>query len=288
MSQNKALRYCFTLNNYSSDEYSSICERLGSITQYFIIGKEVGEAGTPHLQGYFILSKRTRFLTLKNQVSARAHYEVAKGTPDANRIYCSKEGEFIEQGVCPPPGARAHKSKCAGKSRDELATEYRLCLARGRLGLGEFANDNPGASGFNGHTLFRNTVALTGAQPRDNIRVEWIWGAPGVGKSRRAHELLPEAYIKDPRTKWWNGYCLESDVIIDDFGPNGIDINHLLRWFDRYKCYVEIKGDMCPLLADKFIVTSNFHPKDVFTDNMGAVHVQYPALERRLIINEML
>jgi len=35
---------------------------------------------------------------------------------------------------------------------------------------------------------------------------------------------------------------VRSDVIIDDFGPNGIDINHLLRWFDRYKCLVENKG----------------------------------------------
>jgi len=45
-----------------------------------------------------------------------------------------------------------------------------------------------------------------------------------VGKSRLAHATLPEAYVKEPRTKWWNGYLCQSDVIIDDFGPNGIDI----------------------------------------------------------------
>jgi len=47
---------------------------------------------------------------------------------------------------------------------------------------------------------------------------------------------------------------LEKEVIIDDFGPGGIDINHLLRWFDRYKCMVETKGGMIPLIADKFIL----------------------------------
>lgn len=284
MSGNKALRYCFTLNNYTDEEYTSICDVLRTITKYFIIGKEVGEQGTPHLQGYFILTTRTRITTLKSRVSARAHYETSRGTPDANRVYCSKDGQFFEHGECPPPGAREHKSKI---DRDELATTYRAALGRGRLGLDEFAADFPGVIGFNGHTLFRNTIASTGAAPRPDIRVEWIYGPPGVGKSRSAHERLPSAYIKDPRTKWWNGYCLEKDVIIDDFGPNGIDINHLLRWFDRYRCYVEIKGDMCPLLADNFIVTSNFHPRDVFTDSMGVVHAQYPALERRIIINEM-
>jgi len=30
-------------------------------------------------------------------------------------------------------------------------------------------------------------------------------------------------------------------VSVMNFGPNGIDINHLLRWFDRYKCLVEKK-----------------------------------------------
>lgn len=74
-------------------------------------------------------------------------------------------------------------------------------------------------------------------------------------------------------------------MIIDDFGPNGIDINHLLRWFDRYKCYVEIKGEMCALLADKFVVTSNFKPADVFKQCVNGVyedHPQLPALLRRI------
>jgi len=100
-----------------------------------------------------------------------------------------------------------------------------------------------------------------------------------------AHDELPEAYVKDPRTKWWNGYLCEKSVIIDDFGPGGIDINHLLRWFDRYKCWVENKGGMVALVADTFIVTSNFHPRDIFKWG-DEVNPQLPALERRIVIIE--
>lgn len=75
---------------------------------------------------------------------------------------------------------------------------------------------------------------------------------------------------------------LEKEVIIDDFGPNGIDMNHLLRWFDRYKCNVETKGGMVPLLAETFIVTSNFEPGDCFKDKDGVIHPQMEALYRRI------
>jgi len=81
---------------------------------------------------------------------------------------------------------------------------------------------------------------------------------------------------------------LELDVIIDDFGPKGIDINHLLRWFDRYKCTVETKGDIVPLYATTFIVTSNFNPEGCFRDDDGGPHPQIDALRRRMHVTHML
>lgn len=81
----------------------------------------------------------------------------------------------------------------------------------------------------------------------------------------------------------------EHRCIIDDFGPKGIDINHLLRWFDRYKCWVEIKGGMLPLDVVQFIVTSNWHPVSLFTDPVtGVEDVQIPALLRRIVIEEFV
>lgn len=86
------------------------------------------------------------------------------------------------------------------------------------------------------------------------------WGATGVGKSRRAwDEAGMEAYPKDPRSKFWDGYRDHEHVVIDEFRGD-IDISHILRWFDRYPVIVEIKGSSKVLKAKKIWITSNLHP----------------------------
>lgn len=86
----RARRWCFTLNNYSEEELS----QLSHNNYLFCIGKEVGENGTPHLQGYLESKSAVRFDTLRN-LCPRAHWEPAKGNREANVAYCTKEGNYI-------------------------------------------------------------------------------------------------------------------------------------------------------------------------------------------------
>lgn len=270
--------YCFTLNNYTEDEYTNIVRTCENESRYAIIGKEVGERGTPHLQGYVIFKRAYRFNTIKDRYLPRCHIEVAAGSTDANIRYCSKGGDHREIGERP--------DECGG-SRDELARRFLSCISNGRGGLNEFADEHPGTWYYSGHNLLRNYLTIQPCIDRPDIQVLWLYGPPGVGKSRRAHSMYGSAFVKEPRTKWWSGYHLEREVIIDDFGPNGIDINHLLRWFDRYKCYVESKGGMLPLYCDKFVVTSNYSPQDCFCGFAGAPHPQIEALLRRVTVELM-
>ena len=41
-----AIKWCFTLNNYTDDELSSICSIVPSYCSKAIIGKEIGESNT--------------------------------------------------------------------------------------------------------------------------------------------------------------------------------------------------------------------------------------------------
>lgn len=108
-----------------------------------------------------------------------------------------------------------------------------------------------------------------------------FYGPTGGGKSHTAWEQAgPDAYPKDPRSKFWYGYKGQENVIFDEF-RGGIDISHMLRWLDRYPCMVEIKGSSKCLQAKRIWITSNLHPNNWYE------HLDEPtrlALIRRLEI----
>lgn len=101
----RAKRWCFTLNNYTNAEHLHLAgaigdERLG--IEYLIYGKETGESGTPHLQGFVIFKAAVRLSTAKSRLAlGRAHLEVARGSPQQASEYCKKDGDYEEYGELP-------------------------------------------------------------------------------------------------------------------------------------------------------------------------------------------
>lgn len=96
--------YCFTLNNYTEDDISKL-EGLATDVTYLIFGKEIGESGTPHLQGFVQFRSRLRFNVAKEKISGRCHLEPARDVQKA-RDYCVKDGDFTEFGTCSTAGSR--------------------------------------------------------------------------------------------------------------------------------------------------------------------------------------
>lgn len=93
--------WCFTLNNYTDDDY----DRLSHLVEdgecvYIVFGKEKGESGTPHLQGFISFGKRVYLTDVKKRVSKTAHFELARMVPESI-AYCKKDGDVFEDGVIP-------------------------------------------------------------------------------------------------------------------------------------------------------------------------------------------
>lgn len=100
---NAKFNYCMTLNNWTIEEYNNILNYFKEdCANVWIIGKEKGEKGTPHLQIYIHFKVRKRFSTLK-KLCDRLHIEASRGNQMQNLVYCSKEGDYVTNAKIPRP-----------------------------------------------------------------------------------------------------------------------------------------------------------------------------------------
>lgn len=133
------LAYAATLNNYTPDDVA-ILRTPNPRLAYIIVGHEVGEQGTPHLQIYFQLLRQAKIATIKNWGGpwARMHFELAHGSDQDNYNYCSKDGNFFELGERRTMGRKGGRSDIAalkkavddGWSFDKICNEHFGLTAR--------------------------------------------------------------------------------------------------------------------------------------------------------------
>lgn len=96
---NGAKNWFYTLNNYTDHDLSRFsCLPVGSIFHRY--GKEVGEAGTPHLQGVIGYSSKRTLQRVKADLSLRLHLEPTRNVAKS-LAYCAKEGDFYDFGEIP-------------------------------------------------------------------------------------------------------------------------------------------------------------------------------------------
>lgn len=93
--------WCFTLNNYSLEEFEYMANLFNKDPRicYIIFGKEVGETGTPHLQGYIEFKRTVKFGGVR-LLLPRCHIEPRRARTNGPAIeYCKKDGSFFEMGI---------------------------------------------------------------------------------------------------------------------------------------------------------------------------------------------
>lgn len=95
--RDKFKAFTATINNFTPPEKINVYAYLKGKCDKFIIGEEVGEGGTPHLQIYARFKTQRRFGEIKTWLP-RAHIERARGNAQQNYEYCSKDGNFVAEG----------------------------------------------------------------------------------------------------------------------------------------------------------------------------------------------
>lgn len=101
MDLSRGRSWCFTINNYNDDELQKLHSYTstlgGSENGVKEIGwqEEVGESGTPHIQGYIVFINAKSFSATKKILGNRCHLEKCRNL-QASRNYCKKSEGQIE------------------------------------------------------------------------------------------------------------------------------------------------------------------------------------------------
>jgi len=269
-------RFCFCLNNYTEADVEWFHNT--TLFKYVCFGKEIAPTtGTPHLQGYFEFENGHRKALLPvvkllkdNGLPSRPNIQYAMGTAQQNITYCSKEGHFWENGDRP---------KGQGKRSDiDAAIE----LIQNGASLQDIAETCPKVMMMYPRGV-RELMNFSQEKRTWKTEIYWLWGPSGSGKSQWAWTTYPEAYSKDPSTKWWCGLVDQDTAIIDDFRPSKeMPFNFILRLFDRYPMQLETKGGQVQCLLKRIIVTSPFSPDQMLSNLEWTGVEQGIQLKRRL------
>lgn len=255
----RARAFAFTWNNYDEAVVVGRFECLKEKIKYYVYGHEIGESGTPHLQGTVVFKNP---MTLKAAIGKLpgCHVSICRDV-DASVEYCKKDGLFIEYGEYVSRATNA-------VAQSRAVAEKNAVLCRGNLS--ELSDQ--GFFPFNQLAVLKKCQMIYQANlppyDHDDVRGEWYWGEPGTGKSRTAREENPDAYIK-AQNKWFDGYVGQDVIILDDLDSE--TLGHYIKiWTDRYNFTGETKNGHVQLQHKKFIITSNYSPEDLFKDAVMA------------------
>lgn len=248
---------------------------------YFICAlEEGGETHTPHLQCYAEFSSPVR-MTAMRKILGNGHFEVSRGTPKQASDYCRKGTGDPHNPETWDADVDEWGELSGGQGVRNDLKPFREAIKRGATDL-ELIEDDDLLPLFAKYPRFVDRARIAYKIPgpeifRDGIRVIFMVGKTGTGKSSYARELFPDAYWKD-QSKWWPGYTGQKVVIWDEFFGGCCTPTEFNKVCDRYPHNVEHKGGSVPLEAETIVIISNWLPMDWWSEK---TRVSLPALYRR-------
>jgi len=292
----KRRRVVSTLNNYTPEELVAIQkETFTNLFTLIIVGKEIGELnGTPHLQCFFSFGANKSAITFdswrrlfdNNGLQRMAEIDEARGTPQQNFKYCSKQGNvLISKGFA----AAGILTGGPGKSQTKV-TQLVQAVWEGKNWLQLLRNKQlAGSALIYGKQLELMRSAMCAEVYRTYrrpVRTLFLWGDTATGKSEFIFEhfsklgcdFIPLA--RDTGKAWMSPPGAgEQIVIIDDGVVGSLPFSLMSQLAQGFPVQMEYKGGHRYMTHNLFVITSNFSPEQFWANTDP---VNWPAIQRRL------
>lgn len=235
----KARAYQLTLNDVS--QYDTVVEYLtGLKSMDYMISceEEAPTTGHIHRHIYVHFSVPIRLAVKK---CGGAHIEMCRGTPQQNIAYIEKEGHIVEEiGDRPQMGGVRVKDLKETASPDDL--DWRM---------------------YNTWNKIHNAPKkMRVSDWHKEVEVIYIQGASGVGKSKRAHDIMIEKGVEEfDEVKHINGFWHgltdgKGCAVYDDFRGSHMSASEFINFIDYNVHSLNIKGGSVRNEYNLIIITS--------------------------------
>lgn len=270
---------CFTWNNPPANVDTRIRDWMDTHVSYCVYQQEIGEKGTPHIQGYLELKKRLTMSSLKSKLGSTIHFENRRGTQAEAIAYCMKEDtrmpgtEPIELGT---------RKKRANETKGPLIRQLKAMIDAGATNKEMWEENFEGMSKhYRAITEYRAEVG-GGPQREFLTEFEFHFGKPGSGKTEWVLKKYPGAYWKPPTSeKWYDDYKDHEVVVFDEF-KGWVPYAELNKLGDSTPYSVQVKGQKGgrQWLAKRLVIISNYLPQKWYNWDKHDQEALYRRLNR--------
>jgi hypothetical protein len=245
-------------------------EYLEDKMNYLVAGRETcPKTGRLHWQGYVELRRKTTIAGLKRFGGswATCHLETARSDGSKNTTYCLKScGEnWISYGEPMAQGERTDLNDTASK------------LLSGETSIDSILENTPLVYHQYGRTLLaldelRAKKRPEATSPRKDLKVYWIHGPPGCGKTRWAWEQIlkaPSFYEVPDDGGWMDLYNGQHTLFIDEIRQNTFKFPILLKLLDIHPYTVRRRNrPPFPACWRQVFITSDIPPAEMFPSSI--------------------
>lgn len=289
--------WVFTLNNPQDHEVAFLSALHQPMT-FLVWAKEVGDEGTPHLQGYVEFSIPKTLRAAKSVLqNDRVHLERRMGTAQQARDYCLKD---VPESFRAMSGVHYSHVLLGEISIDRSGARSDLDLVRdairGGASIGDLYENHFSAMIRYGPNLLRYRAMFARVRPEARFELDqfqWeinlstshiFWGEAGIGKTQYALAKLPDALVVshiddlkdfDP--------SIHHGIIFDDMDFCHLPVTsqiHLLDWDMPRSIHVRYGVATIPAQTVK-VFTTNVNGGRIFDLTHGGVR-------RRVNVHELI
>lgn len=248
--------FLITLNQ--PERFDKLKEYISSSKhfQYAIAGREIAPTtGHKHIHVFVQYSRSTKLSIAKLE---GAHVDKCYGTPQQNKKYVEKGEVIWEEGDIKKKGFPTidEVRKMTKEDRDFLPFQYYNVVEKMNI---------------------REDSIMTGKEMEKQVKVYYISGPSGIGKTQFAKKLIgnrPFSLVKY-ENGFWMGIGDTEAALYDDWRDSHMKPSEFLNFVDYNKQIMNIKGGMKINNYRLIVITSIFRLDEIYQDEQGESRTQW-------------